>query len=245
MLEAKNLSYSVKGKDLIRNVSLQFTTGILHGILGPNGSGKTTLLKTLTGIWTPTSGCVLWQGNDLLKNERRVISKTVSFVPNNANVAFEYSVRDVVTMGRYPHGTMLKKNQQDEIIDWALDIVDASHLKDRQVCRLSSGERQRVYVARALVTESPVVLLDEPTASLDIRHQLDIWDLLRKLVDKGKIIIVSGHDLIAMERHCDRIAVMDKGCCIAEGAFAEVMHTELLQSVFGVSENEWRSNKRF
>lgn len=184
MLEAHELSYQVNGKHLIKDISLQFSPGIIYGILGPNGSGKTTFLKNLAGIWTPTSGKTTWQGQELLKMERREISKTITLVPQYASVPFEYTVSEIIAMGRYSHG---RKNR--ELFDWALTTVDTWHLKDRRMNEISHGERQRVYIARALVTESPVLLLDEPASSLDIKHQLQIWELLQKLRKKIELFL--------------------------------------------------------
>lgn len=245
MLKAESLGYHLRGKPLIHDISMQFHPGILYGILGPNGSGKTTLLKAITGIWMPTSGRVLWHGKDLHKNDRRMISKTVSLVPHNTQIAFDFSVTEMVGMGRYPHGSILQKKQFHDVIEKALEIVDISHLRERPVSNLSSGEKQRVYIARALVTESPVLLLDEPTASLDIRHQLEIWKLLKELLRGGKIIIVTGHDLAAMERHADQIAVMNEGRCVAKGNFTEILSQGLLQSVFGVVPEERGENRTY
>lgn len=238
MLNAEALSYRLQNKDLISDISLNFHPGVLYGILGPNGSGKSTLLKTLAGIWKPTSGHVLWHGQDLLQNPRKEISKIISLVPQNAQLYFDFSVTEVVLMGRYPHGSLFSnKKAEGEMLEWALTMVDAWHLRQRLVSHLSNGERQRVYIARALMTESPILLLDEPTASLDIRHQLEIWQLLRTLLQSGKVIIVTNHDLTAAERYCDQIAVLNQGRCVAVGAFSVIITPKLIHSVFGVEEH--------
>lgn len=229
MLKALDLSYKHGKQTILEGVSLEFPIGNLFGILGPNGSGKTTFMKTLAGIWKASSGEVFWQNNALLKKSRPEISQIITFVPQNPQLNFEYSVDDFVGMGRYAHAT-----HQKEIIAQSLHAVDALHLRSRQVRLLSSGERQRVYIARALATEAPVLLLDEPTASLDIRHQLEIWHLLKRLVSKGKLIIVTNHDLEATARFCDRVAIFQQGSCIKSGLNAEVLTKSLIQDVFGV-----------
>lgn len=233
MLEAKNVSYSIDGKALIENIELSFSPGILYGILGPNGSGKSTLLKTLCGIWNPTNGVVNWKGKALLTRSRKEISSTISLVPQNPQVHFDFTVTEMVRMGRYPYAS----THSDEQLETALNIVDAWHLRKRSILRLSHGERKRVYIARALVTESPILLLDEPEASLDIRHQLEIWKLLRKLAEQGKTIIVTNHDLAATRRFCDEIAVLNQGRCIDNGRFDQVMTAQCLLDVFGVVES--------
>lgn len=233
MLQAESLTYELRGKALIQDINLQFSPGILYGILGPNGSGKSTLLKTLTGIWPSTQGRVLWHGQNLFAQERRQISRTISMVPQNVQMYFDFSVIEAVSMGCYCHGIISKAKEQ-QMLEEALHSVDIWHLRDRAVAHLSTGERQRVYIARALVTESPILLLDEPTASLDIRHQLDIWQLLRRLLNKNKVIIVTSHDLASTERYCDSIAVLQHGRCVAQGLFSEVMDDRVLCDVFGV-----------
>lgn len=246
MLKAQSLSYRLQDKNLIHDISLDFHPGVLYGILGPNGSGKSTLLKTLAGIWKKSSGEVLWHGRDLLQNARKEISKTISLVPQNAQLYFEFSVSEVVMMGRYPHRSKFScKKQESEMLEWALTIVDAWHLRQRLVCHLSNGERQRVYIARALMTESPILLLDEPTASLDIKHQLEIWQLLRDLLQRGKVIIVTNHDLTSVERYCDQIAVINQGRCIAAGIFSDVMTPQLIHEVFGVVEQTNNAMRNF
>lgn len=238
MLKAEALNCSLEGKYLIRDISLKFFPGVLYGILGPNGSGKSTLLKTLAGIWKLSSGKVVWREKDLFLNTRKEISKIITLVPQNIPLYFDFSVTEVVLMGRYPHGTFRSNKKYElELLEWALTIVDAWHLRHRLISQLSNGERQRIYIARALMTESPILLLDEPTASLDIRHQLEIWILLRELLKSGKVVIVSNHDLSAAERFCDQIAILNQGRCIASGEFSAVMSNQLVQEVFGVVEH--------
>lgn len=235
-LKTVSLSFAIEGKPLIEKISLEFAAGHLHGILGPNGSGKSTLLKTLTGIWKPSSGTIFWNGKALLEQDRRFISRTISLVPQNPQIHFDFLVEDIVAMGRYPHDRHYSNKAEEHLLQHALTAVDAWHLRNRRVNCLSHGERQRIYIARALITESPVLLLDEPTASLDIRHQIEIWQLLQKLVEKDKIIIVTTHDLAIAERYCHQVAVLNRGKCIGTGNFATVMTPHLLKEVFGVIE---------
>jgi iron complex transport system ATP-binding protein len=233
MLKAESLSYEVSGKRLIDQISLEFKPGVLYGILGPNGSGKSTLLKNLTGIWKPSTGAVFCNGERLLNKPRREISRTISLVPQNPQVHFDFNVTEMVSMGRYSFGSPHCSNE----VKKALITVDAWHLKDRSILHLSYGERKRVYIARALITESPIMLLDEPEANLDIRHQLEIWQLLQMLAQQGKTVIVTNHDLVATRRFCNEVAVLNQGRCLAHGAYEDVITKECLQTVFGVSQN--------
>lgn len=239
------LSYSLEGKHLIKDITLEFASGSLHAILGPNGSGKSTFLKTLAGILTPSSGTVIWQEETLLEKDRQFISRTISFVPQTPRPQFDFTVEDMVAMGRYAHGKPYWNAIDKPLIEEALTAVDAWHLRYRRITCLSQGERQRVYIARALATESPILVMDEPMTSLDIRHQLEIWHLLKGLVENGKIVIITTHDLAIAEHYCSRIAVLNQGKCIGCGSFPELMTESLLQYVFGVGEIEWPTLKRY
>lgn len=227
MLETDQLEFHT----LIRRISLKFLPGRLYAILGPNGSGKSTLFKTMAKIWRPTFGQVYWNGAALHKMERRQISRTLSFVPQEVQIHFDFTVREVVEMGRYVH-----KDQCAHCLEFALKTTDAWHLIDRRITHLSLGERQRVYIARALMTESPILLLDEPASNLDLKHQIEIWQLLQTLKAQGKIVIVATHDVAGVKRFCDEAAILNHGLCIAQGATEEVLNAELLAEVFGVQE---------
>lgn len=231
MLETKELAFHT----LLHSISLKFYPGILYGILGPNGSGKSTLFKTLAKIWQPTKGHVQWNGEPLHQRERREISRIVSLVPQDVQIHFDFTVREVVAMGRYAHQSDPKK--EAVLLKQALTTVDALHLIDRRVTQLSMGERQRIYIARALMTESPVLLLDEPASNLDIKHQLEIWQLLQNLKQQNMIVIVATHDIAGVKRFCDQAAIIQQGRCVAHGATGEVMSQALLQEIFGVVEN--------
>ncbi len=235
-LIATNLCYSINGNKLLDNVSLELSSGCLHAILGPNGSGKSTLLKILTGIWKLTSGSITWQGAPLLSLKRQEISRIISLVPQNPQPSFDFLVEDIVAMGRYAYNTRYWNAKNEPLVHQVLHSVDAWHLRHRRINQLSYGERQRVYIARALVTESPILMLDEPTSGLDIRHQIEIWDLLQKLVASGKIIVTTTHDLTIAERYCGNIFVLNEGCCVGNGAFSSLMTPDLLEEVFGISE---------
>jgi len=145
-------------------------------------------------------------------------------------------------MGIYPLGT-LNNEDSTKRIRRALEQVDAWHLRDRYATFISNGERQRMYIARSLVTETPLLLLDEPTSNLDIRHQLEIWELLKKLATEGKLILIANHDLYTTERFCDEVIILNQGCCVRNGIYHEVVDTEILRSVFGVEESGGRGRQ--
>lgn len=228
----RHLTYQVGQKRLIDDISLLFKPGHLYGILGPNGSGKSTLLKTLSRIWSPTKGELIWNGEDILQFPRVKLSKTLTLVPQNPQLYFDCSVFHLVQMGRYPHGCRTEESSRE--VQEALKQVNAWHLKDQFLSQLSGGERQRVYIARALVTQAPILLLDEPTSSIDLRHQLEIWQLLRALISKDRLVIVALHDLFAAKRFCDQVVILNHGRCEATGSYGDVMTERILSDIFGV-----------
>lgn len=233
-LVASNLCYSIDNKELLHHVSLELSPGGIHAILGPNGSGKSTLLKVLAGIWKLSAGMVTWDGKPLLTQKRQEISRIISLVPQHPQPSFDFLVEDIVAMGRYPYDTRYWQAKNDQIVHHALSCVDVWHLRHRKITHLSYGERQRVYIARAVVTESPVLLLDEPTASLDIRHRLDIWKLLQTLANNGKIVVVTTHDLTVAEHYCHHVIVLNQGRCVDQGPFSSLITPTLLHEVFGI-----------
>ena len=230
-LSLHNLTYH----QLIKGINLVFEPGHIHGILGPNGAGKSTLLKTMSGIWNPTAGSVTWKGNNLLTCPRTEISRILSLVPQNPQTQFDISAEEMVSLGRYCHG---KSRVNGEIIESSLHAVDAIHLRDALLSRLSGGEKQRIYIARSLATEAPVLLLDEPTAHLDLRHQIDIWRLMRQLADQGRTIITTVHYLKAASRYCDKVQVLKGGYCLGSGGYEEIMKPALLKEVFRIKQEE-------
>lgn len=239
-LEIVRLAYHLHKRPLIEEISLSMQPGFLYGILGPNGSGKSTLLKTICRIWAPTAGQLYWQGHHLLQFSRLEMSRTLSLVPQQPPLHFDFTAAQMVAMGRYPHGTLSSEARCQ--VEKALVQVDAWPLRHRLISQLSGGERQRIYIARALATQAPILLLDEPTSYLDLRHQLEIWHLLRALASEGKLVIAVVHDLLAAQRFCDRIVILNKGRCQAIGSYDAAMSPQLLQEIFGVKYSEQRKS---
>lgn len=231
MLEIKELTYHIHQKQLLAQFSHQFCSGFLYGILGPNGSGKSTLLKSIAAIWKPSAGEILWKGSPLHEKSRLDISRIVTFVPQQPRSQFDFTVFELVKMGCYVHE---KGKQSDELVKDSLQAVGAWHLEHRRLTNLSGGEVQRIYLARALATQCPILLLDEPTAHLDIRHQLEILDLLKTLVGNNRTIITSQHDLHLARRYCDQLILLSDGQCRVSGTPDEVLTDQWLGKVFGI-----------
>jgi len=246
MLKLDKVRYSIDEKKILKGVSTRFDPFKIHGIVGPNGSGKSTLLKTICRVWEPQDGKVLIDDRDAGTFSRRELSRTVTLVPQNTNVGFPISVYDIVTMGRNPHlgRFQLMRNRDREIIDWALEQTHSKGLKDRIVNELSGGECQLAVIARALATEAPLILLDEPTSDLDIKHALTIMDLLSDLKGKGKTIIVSVHDLNLARRYCDTVTIIYEGDVFFAGPPDEALSRENIKKVFDVEMTEIRSDSK-
>lgn len=215
---------SVEGR--LSGVDLQLAPGVLAGLIGPNGSGKSTLLQVAAGL-LPSTGQVSWSDRELNKIAIMERGRMAAWVPQEAHFEFGFAVRSVVAQGRYAHG------DDDHGVDAALERFDLTALANRPVNRLSGGERHRVLLARALATDAPLQLWDEPLAQLDPKHALDVLVLSRELANRGKTMLFSLHDLRVA--HClDVVLVMHRGELRAIGKPEQVLTPELLHDVFGV-----------
>jgi iron complex transport system ATP-binding protein len=246
MLKLDGVRYSIDDKVILKGISGRFEPCKIHGIVGPNGSGKSTLLKNICRIWEPEDGKILIDDRDTKTFSRRELSRTVTLVPQNTSIGFPISVYDMVTMGRNPHlGRFQPMRRRDrEIIDWALEKTHCEGLKDRIVNELSGGECRLAIIARALATEAPLILLDEPTSDLDIRHSLTIMGLLGDLKGKGKTIIASVHDLNLARRCCDTVSIIYQGGLFFSGPPDEALSRENIKQVFDVETTEIRSDSK-
>lgn len=235
LLKCEALSFSYQ-QAVLKNVSTEFKPGEFVGLIGSNGVGKTTLLSLLMGTLTPNAGRVLLKENNIAHYERKEIAKHISFVPQDTHMSYPFMVREVVAMGRNPYlGRFEVEHQHDvDAVENALVQTDLTHMADKAVTELSGGERQRVMIARAIAQETPIILLDEATANLDIAHQLDILNLLQKLKEQGRLIIASLHDLTMASRFCDRLLLLHDGVVVKEGAPREVLTVDNMKHYFGV-----------
>lgn len=233
-----NVNVSINSTRILREVSLRIEAGEFLGIIGPNGSGKSTLLKTLAGILLPVSGLVSLDGRDLARLRGREIARRVAIVPQDNPIAFDYSVQEVVLMGRSPHlGRFeLERSRDLEIVAEALKRTNLIHLADRSIEALSGGERQRAMIARALAQQTDILFLDEPTAHLDINYQVQILHLVkRENALHGKTVVVVLHDLNLAAEFCDRLIMLKEGRVHASGTPEEVVTAENFQSVYGTA----------
>ena len=236
LLECQKLDFSYQKKRVIYGVSLGFGENEFVGLIGPNGAGKSTLLNLLMGLYPPEEGQVYLSGNDITQITRKNIAQKISFVPQDVSIEYAFSVREIVAMGRNPHlGAFQIESQYDHvIIDRAMQKTDILSMAERRVDQLSGGERQRVFIARALAQETPILLLDEPTASLDLCHQLSLLTLIRQLCSEGLLAIAAIHDLNLAARFCDRLIMLDQGSVVAQGTPREVLTKENLYRYFSI-----------
>ncbi len=242
-LAVENVSFSYDvHTSVLRSVTARVARGGLVGILGPNGSGKTTLLRLLAGLLSPLKGRVLLDGIDMQTMRRREMSKRMAVVPQETQLAFEYTVLEMAVMGRYPHLGAFEIEGPDEIeiARHALQATGTLHLQSRFFNTLSGGEKQRVVIASALAQldgrgPSDILLLDEPTASLDLAYQLEIRSILATLNrDRGLTIIVSTHDLNFAAGLCRDLILLDRGHVLATGPTASMLDAALIRKLYGV-----------
>ena len=234
-ISADNISISYGDHHVIQQFSLAVDQGGFIGILGPNGCGKTTLLRALSRILKPDQGAVFIEGLDAESYDSRTLAKTIGCVGQETDVAFPFTVREIVLMGRYPHiGKLAPLSAKDlAIADEAMKTTNTLYLADRLITEVSGGERQRVLIARTLTQQPKILLLDEPTSHLDINHQIEIMDLIRDLTPKITIIGVF-HDLNLASYYCDRIVIMKEGKILAVGTPEEVLTPEKIRESFSV-----------
>lgn len=236
VLEARNASVKRGGRTIFGPASVRIGAGEMTALIGPNGSGKSTLLRLFAGLWRPDDGEMLIDGKAIHSLPRKEMARHVAFVPQETQIDFAFTVAEILAMGRYAHrGRFSPQTQADyTAIDAAAADCDITHLTDRAINTLSGGERQRVLIARSLVVEPEFVLLDEPTANLDIHHALDVLQLCEALSQKGKTVIVATHDFNLVTRYVMRLILLQRGLLIAEGPQKDVLGPETIQQVFHV-----------
>ncbi|WP_293767877.1 heme ABC transporter ATP-binding protein [uncultured Corynebacterium sp.] len=231
MISLDNVALRLGDKPLLRGVSFTVAPGEVTGLIGPNGAGKSTLLAAVSGD-LEYSGSITLGGLEVAATGARELARVRAVMLQDVGVSFEFLARDVVAMGRRPWEGTEREAFDDAVVDAALDACDVAHLAARDVVTLSGGERARVALARVLAQNTPVVLLDEPTAALDIKHQEQVLGLVRQLAGAGVAVLVVLHDLEAAAAWCDSIVCLSAGEVAAQGPVEEVYTSELLSRVY-------------
>jgi iron complex transport system ATP-binding protein len=236
--EADALSFRYAGAErrALDDVSLRVGVSTFYGVVGPNGSGKSTLLRVLLGLLRPESGSARFDGQPVAHWSRRALAQRVGVVAQDEETVFPVAVRALVTMGRYPHvGPWRPLRRKDhDAVERALARCEVTEFSERPISTLSGGERQRARLARALAQEPQAYALDEPTAALDIAHEMTIFELLARLVrDDGATVLVVTHNLNLAARYADRLLLLERGRVVAEGTPTEVLTQERVERVWG------------
>ena len=234
-IELRGVSFGYAAEVVVRDVSFRVAPGELVGIIGPNGSGKSTLLRLMSGYRRPWQGQVRLDGRPVERRDRRELGRLVGVVPQDTAVTFPFSVTEMVLFGRTPHvgGFGFERDRDLAAARRAMERTDTTHLARRAVTELSGGERQRVILARALAQEPAILLLDEPAAFLDIRHEVEMYDLLRDLQRGGMTVVSVLHDLNIAALYCDRLLLLHEGRLARAGTPAEVITYPTLTAVYG------------
>lgn len=235
ILKIDNLSGGYYSQMILKDISLDIKKGDFLGIIGPNGSGKTTLLRLISKVLAPKEGRIKFCGKDISQISLKEFCQQAGFVPQEAIINFSYTVLEIVLLGRIPH---LKRLQQEtrqdmRIAEASLAMTDSLGLKDKRINELSAGERQRVMIAKALTQEPILLFLDEPTSHLDIGHQIQILDLLKKLNRQNNLtIVIVLHDLNLASEYCNRLVLLNEGRIFKKGAPEEVLTYQNIEEVY-------------
>ncbi len=236
MIDTRSIFFRYRQDWVLQDISFKIERGEFVGVIGPNGSGKSTLLKLICRLLSPQKGEILLDNGSLKEMNQRDIAKKVAMVPQEAHSLFPFRVIEIVLMGRSPYlGHLMFEGAQDlEIARRAMDWTETLSISERFIDELSGGERKRVFIARALAQEPEVILLDEPTANLDIHHQVDFLNLILSLNrEKGLTIVMASHDLNIASDYCDRLILLKKGGIYKIGSPREVITREHIEEVYG------------
>ena len=235
--------WSTAGADgwALRELTFEIARGEIVGLIGPNGSGKSSLLKLLAGLLTPQGGMVYLNGRLLAELSHVEVARTVALVPQQQPQPFPFTVAEMVLMGRFPHhrmqgslvGFAWETGEDLRVAEEAMAVMDVTRLAGRSIEDVSGGERQRALIARALAQAPEILLLDEPTAHLDLHHQRDICEALRRLnAERGLTVVLVSHDLNLASQYCDRLLLLHEGALVRFGPPAQVLEAGLIESVY-------------
>jgi len=235
LVKVDNLSGGYHKTLVIGGISFEIKKGDFLGIIGPNGSGKSTLLRLMSRVLRPRSGSIALEGKDVYCMDLKEFCRKVAFVPQDTLINFSFNVEEIVLMGRIPHlGRMQFETKRDlSIARHALSLTDTLYIKEKAIDELSAGERQRVIIAKALAQEPMLLFLDEPTAHLDIGHQVQVLDLLKKLNrESGLTVVMVMHDLNLASEYCNRVMLLDDGKIFKQGLPEEVLTYQNIEAVY-------------
>ncbi len=241
LIHARDVSFSYRETAVLDSVTFEIEAGSFVGLVGPNGSGKTTLLRMIQGLLAPSVGAIELEGKDVRHWSRRDLALRIAGVWQRPTLAFEFTARQLVLLGRTPHMGMLKwETREDlEIAEDAMRQTETLHLADRTATHMSAGELQRVFIASALAQQTGVLLLDEPTSFLDLRQAGRLSRILTELVQRGLTILCASHDIPLVRRHASSVILIAKGEPVTHGEAATILARDNLAAAFGVPRDDW------
>ncbi|CAN5454984.1 ABC transporter ATP-binding protein [soil metagenome] len=230
------LGVALGRRQVVHEVSATLEPGKLIGIIGPNGAGKSSLLRAMLGLAPANAGAALLDGTPIAAMPRAAVARKIAYLPQGQTLHWPLSVERLVALGRLPHLAPMSSMAPADLaaVARAMDRADVTDLRARIATDLSGGERARVLLARALAVEAPALVVDEPLASLDPGHQIDVMTLLRREADAGALVVAVLHDLTMAARYCERLLLLDKGHVVADGPPLAVLTTERLHAVYGI-----------
>lgn len=242
-LEVKKLSYKIDNSEILKNINLKIQPGEIIGIIGANGSGKTTLLKNLNGINEPTSGEIFWNEINIKKYSSKELAQNISFMNQNTNIDFDFPCIDIVVLGRYPYLKRFQEYSDEDIrkAEFYMNKTNTLKFKDRMITELSGGEKQRVLFAKTLTQESKLILLDEPTASLDMKYEEEIFSLISELKSQNKSVVIVIHNLRIALKYCTRVILLSKGEIVADDVPEKVITEENLEKIFDIKAKVYKN----
>ena len=235
-LSGKRLGVSLGGKAILHEIEFDLNAGEMLGLIGPNGAGKTTLLRVLAGLLEPTEGILTLDGTKMASIESQQRARQIAYLAQSGTTHWPMSVERIVTLGRLPHLTdwqRLRESDQ-QLIEDIIQRTDINHLRKQPFNTLSGGEKARVLLARALVTEPDILLADEPVAALDLAHQLEVMALLREFCDQGGAVVVVLHDLRLAAHYCDQLQLLKAGGTLASGKPSEVLTNDHIENGYDI-----------
>ncbi|MFA5577100.1 MAG: ABC transporter ATP-binding protein [Tissierellaceae bacterium] len=237
VIDVKDLQFGYRSEKVIDDLSFMINRASLVSLIGPNGSGKSTIIKLLSNIYRPWKGKIFLEGQDINSYKRKELARKIALVPQNTIINYEFTVEDIVLMGRYPHKKRFQREDEEDlrIAHRAMEDTNTLHLKDKIVTEISGGERQRVIIAKALAQNPSIILLDEPTAHLDLNHQIEVLNLLRNLnKEKGTTIIIAIHDINLATIYSDEIFMLSSGKIVDKGRPEEVITKGNIEFVYNL-----------
>lgn len=235
-IAVQDICFSYNSQPILQDVNLDIQQGMVVSIVGPNGAGKSTLLKCMARLLKPQAGTVHLDGKDIAGKNSRELAKAMGYVPQNTRDIFPFTVLETVLMGRKPHVTWDVGDEDFRVVTQVMQFLGIEHLAERPLDQLSGGQRQKVFVARALAQQPAIFLFDEPTSNLDVRHQLEVFATIKQLAEnEGRTVIVVVHDLNIAARFSDMMVMLKNGTIYAAGKPEEVITEDNIEKVYNVS----------